>query len=267
LLHKFVFFLALMVGLGSVQRAKAQSIMGATQVQQNSIHYYTTDYFCDLMLYTINWGVSGGIILQNQGINGVLIKWTSTAGQVFMTANSACCNEYNPCSASLDVGIQPTTITISGRVANPCGTGIQGVALQGFPTSVTTDGNGYYSVTVPYGWTGVVSASLSPFSFSPSQSSVNTTANRTLNFTVNAGSLTGASLSVTRGFSPAFGQTITIGGMIPGYSYVYYYTYTTGGSGSGEFTPATRSTEVNQISNVSSFCVRLSCGSVPVCVN
>jgi hypothetical protein len=149
-----------MVGLGSVQRAKAQSIMGATQVQQNSIHYYTTDYFCDLMLYTINWGVSGGIILQNQGINGILVKWTSTAGQVFMTANSACCNEYNPCSASLEMEIQVpnSPITISGLILDQNGQGASGVSVSNGSTSTSTNSNGEYSFTVPYGWTGSISA-------------------------------------------------------------------------------------------------------------
>jgi hypothetical protein len=255
-----------MVGLGSVQRAKAQSIMGATQVQQNSIHYYTTDYFCDLMLYTINWGVSGGIILQNQGINGVLIKWTSTAGQVFMTANSACCNEYNPCSASLDVGIQPTTITISGRVANPCGIGMQGVILQGFPTTVITDTDGNYSTIVPYGWTGTVSAQQSPLSFSASQQLITTTGDRTVNFSVIAGGLGNASLSVTR-----TQLNTTISGMIPGFSYVYsYFDKSVGIWINVEPFVAYSSTQVIQInqSQYTPFCLESYCGGqAKVCAN
>ncbi len=263
-----------MVMLGSFGIAKAQSITidAPSSVYTNALVSISINTNCAVS--SVNWDLQGGIIVNSYNNGAIIDVRFATIGDRYIQAVAiiSCSPNYQQQLLSTGVNINVVQapnppIVISGRVANPCGTGISGVAIQGFPTSVTTDNGGYYSVTVPYAWTGVVSASLSPFSFSLSQSSVNTTANRTLNFTVNAGSLTGASLSVTRGFSPAVGQTITIGGMIPGYSYVYYYTYTDGNSGSGNITPATSSTQVNQISNIRSFCVKLACGSMPVCIN
>jgi hypothetical protein len=46
------------------------------------------------------------------------------------------------------------TFTISGNAGAP------GVLMRGLPSRVVSDGNGRYSVTVPYGWVGVVTPQL-----------------------------------------------------------------------------------------------------------
>ena len=56
------------------------------------------------------------------------------------------------------------TFTISGRV----GPGIGGVEMRGLPDKVVTDENGYYSVVVPYGWTGKVTPAKAAYKFEPS---------------------------------------------------------------------------------------------------
>ena len=62
---------------------------------------------------------------------------------------------------------------ISGYIRTSSGTGISGAALSFSNNggSVTTNGSGYYSNTVPYGWSGTVTPSLNGYSFSPSSNS------------------------------------------------------------------------------------------------
>jgi len=56
------------------------------------------------------------------------------------------------------------TYTISGSVGQP------GVTMNGLPDTVT-DGNGYYSAVVKYGWKGTVMPVLNGFTFEPKQTS------------------------------------------------------------------------------------------------
>jgi len=104
--------------------------------------------------------------------------------------------------------------TIGGTVTAG-GSPLSGVTLT--PTSGGTCGNsngsGVYSCTVPYGWTGSVTASLSGYSFSPTgRSYTNVMANRSLQdyaatvvyavsgtITVGGSPLSGVSLSATNG--------------------------------------------------------------------
>ncbi len=55
----------------------------------------------------------------------------------------------------------PRMFTISGR------TGISGVMMQGLPGIVVTDPRGYYSATVPQGWSGVVRPKKDGINFEP----------------------------------------------------------------------------------------------------
>ncbi|HEX7402067.1 MAG TPA: FlgD immunoglobulin-like domain containing protein, partial [candidate division Zixibacteria bacterium] len=48
------------------------------------------------------------------------------------------------------------THTISGYVRNTDSIGMEGVVLSGLPGDPTTDTGGYYSATIPYGWSGRV---------------------------------------------------------------------------------------------------------------
>ena len=56
---------------------------------------------------------------------------------------------------------QKRTFTISGRV------GIGGVTMEGLPGDSVTDNNGYYNVTVDYGWSGTVTPTKEGYSFVP----------------------------------------------------------------------------------------------------
>ena len=70
-------------------------------------------------------------------------------------------------------GTPAVTPVISGFIRTSFGTGISGVTLSFSNNggSVTTNGSGYYSNTVPYGWSGTVTPSLNGYSFSPSSNS------------------------------------------------------------------------------------------------
>lgn len=57
--------------------------------------------------------------------------------------------------------------TISGYVKED-GAGLSGVTMSGLPGSPVTDATGFYSDTVPSGWTGTVTPSLAGYTFDPS---------------------------------------------------------------------------------------------------
>ncbi len=58
-------------------------------------------------------------------------------------------------------------VTISGYVTLGDGTPIPGVTMNGLPQAPLTDTNGYYTDTVTYGWSGMVTPGLGTRSFSP----------------------------------------------------------------------------------------------------
>jgi len=59
------------------------------------------------------------------------------------------------------------TYVVSGTVTFE-GSGLPGVQIEGFPGSVLTDENGYYSTEVEYGWSGQVTPSKDGYVFYPS---------------------------------------------------------------------------------------------------
>lgn len=65
-------------------------------------------------------------------------------------------------------------ITVSGYIRTPGGLGIENVELTGFPDSVTTNENGFYSTEIACGWSGTVTPISDCLSFNPaSQDYVN----------------------------------------------------------------------------------------------
>jgi len=66
--------------------------------------------------------------------------------------------------------VQPTQVTIAGTVRDNQGLGVAGVtlSLSNGQGSDTTDGNGRYALTVPYGWSGSVTPSQAGAVFNPS---------------------------------------------------------------------------------------------------
>ena len=64
-------------------------------------------------------------------------------------------------------------MTISGYVRTSGAVGISGVVMNGLPGNPTTDANGFYTGTVPYGWSGTVTPAKAGYSFSPSSKTYN----------------------------------------------------------------------------------------------
>jgi hypothetical protein len=70
---------------------------------------------------------------------------------------------------------QPLTLILQGYVANYIvlgtvtlsGSPLQGVVMNGFPGSPVTDGSGNYSATVPAGWSGTATPTLTGYAFTP----------------------------------------------------------------------------------------------------
>ena len=63
---------------------------------------------------------------------------------------------------------------VKGRVtSSQNGSGINGVNLTGFPENVTTDYNGYYSYSVPAGFSGNITVSLAGCNLTPSSFAIN----------------------------------------------------------------------------------------------
>ncbi len=74
---------------------------------------------------------------------------------------------------------QASNVTISGYVKTSDGSAISGVTMSG-DSCTSTDGNGYYSCTVSYGWNGTITPSNSGYMFTPpTRSYNNATANQT----------------------------------------------------------------------------------------
>jgi WD40 repeat protein len=57
--------------------------------------------------------------------------------------------------------------SISGYVKTSGGSGISGVTMSGFPGNPSTDGNGYYSASVPSRWSGTATPGKSGYTFNP----------------------------------------------------------------------------------------------------
>jgi hypothetical protein len=68
--------------------------------------------------------------------------------------------------ASFDYDL--SKVTISGYVRDSSNVAINGVVMGGLPKDQKTDANGYYSATVPYGWSGTVTPSKDGYTFTPS---------------------------------------------------------------------------------------------------
>ncbi len=60
-----------------------------------------------------------------------------------------------------------TTYMISGHVWDEEGAGFPDVTLEGLPGNPVTGADGYYTATVPYGWSGIVEPVRAGFAFTP----------------------------------------------------------------------------------------------------
>ncbi len=114
------------------------------------------------------------------------------------------------------------TLTISGQVLSLLTGSVSGVTISwsNGGGSTTTNSSGYYSFTVPYGWSGTVTPSKSGYTFFPrSRSFSNVVSNQSQNFTPSRttltisgyvqGLLTGGVSGVTISWSNGGGSTTT----------------------------------------------------------
>lgn len=73
----------------------------------------------------------------------------------------------NTGSDVLTVTYTPLQLTISGYVKTSGGSGVEGVIMEGLPGNPATDVSGYYSDSVPAGWSGTVTPNKTGATFSP----------------------------------------------------------------------------------------------------
>jgi hypothetical protein len=145
----------------------------------------------NISTYTISGHVRDG---EGQAISGVVVGglpsaptsdnngyysdvvphgWSGTAtpqksGYSFTPTNLQYSNVTTHMTDQNFTGVISTYFTISGYIRFENGQGISGVWMIGLPNSPYTDSNGYYSDTIPYGWSGSVIPQKSGFSFAPS---------------------------------------------------------------------------------------------------
>jgi photosystem II stability/assembly factor-like uncharacterized protein len=123
-------------------------------------------------------GVSGGRLYTSTDAG---VTWTET-----QPAGNA--SKFWQCTASssdgskliagaylgrLYTGIMLAQHTISGHVRTPDSTGIDSVLMDGLPDDPQTDTSGYYTATVDYGWSGIVTPAKEGYTFDPDSTSYN----------------------------------------------------------------------------------------------
>jgi hypothetical protein len=110
-------------------------------------------------------------------------KTWAVPGTYNVKARARCVTDHTVVSSwsqSLTVAINPSHYNVSGYVRTAGGTGISGVLLYGLPNNPLTYSNGYYSGTVPYGWSATVKPGKSGYTFNPpSRSYSNVTSSQT----------------------------------------------------------------------------------------
>jgi hypothetical protein len=268
-----LFFLMCMC-LGFTRLAYAQQIGIDAPNSISTNQFASVSLTTDCTVQGVTWQLDGGTIINSYNNNTVIeVKWT-TAGYKYISASLIqLCNGQAQTAATQPTAIQVTQapippITISGTVINNCGEGVSGVAINltgsgGFTNySTITDQDGYYSITVPYGFTGTGTASKTNHTFSFSQQVSNTSTDVTLNFSVVAQA--GLFISISNCSNGQY----SIGGLTPGFKYIITYENDNGlGNGSTEIEAhsTTQGFDFHR-SCYNKICVQLKCGSqVPVC--
>jgi hypothetical protein len=145
--------------------------MGGVPPQEN--HFTDANGFYSV---TVAYGWSGTVI-------------PAKSGYVFSPPSRTYSNVTSNQSNQDYVGTPPQTFTISGHVYNTNGTTpFSGVQITGFPSgAVMTDSNGFYSATVPYGWSGSIQLCYPPGGggicfYGDSKTFTNVTSDLTRNF-------------------------------------------------------------------------------------
>ena len=108
---------------------------------------------------------------------------------------------------------KPLTLIIQGYVANYIvqgtitlsGSRLQGVVMNGFPGNPVTDSSGQYTATVPAGWSGTVTPTLTGYAFTPANRTYTTVASSYQNQDYSATGGNDISGTVTTNGSPRQG--------------------------------------------------------------
>jgi hypothetical protein len=267
-----------MVMFGSLGIAKAQSITidAPSTVYNNALVSISLNTNC--VVSSVNWDLQGGTIVNSYDNGASIDVRFATTGYKYIQATAiiSCSPNYQQqllsTSANINVVQAPIPpVVISGFVTTTCGTGVPDATISFIGTgsssgqnfSATTDNDGFYSVIVPYAYSSSVAANKSNYSFSPSQNFTNTTANRTLNFSVVQGNNGGSSLALAWD-----GNFITIVGMVPGFQYVLLRTNRATGAVFSYEVDTTYITHMISRLDYSQVCIRLKCGTqTPTCIN
>jgi len=216
----------------------------------------TQDYTASLNTYTISGTITaGGNPLADVELSGlpgdpctngsgyytatVDYGWSGTAtptkaGYSFSptstTYSNVTSNQTQDYTASLN------TYTISGTVTAG-GSPLADVEISGLPGDPCTNGSGYYTATVDYGWSGTATPTKAGYSFSPTSAAYsNVTSNQTQNYTASLNTYT-ISGTVTAGGSPLADVAITGLPGSPTTNASGYYTATVDYGWSGTATP------------------------------
>lgn len=118
-------------------------------------------------------GLPGDPITNSSGYYSteVSYSWSGTvtpqrAGYTF-TPSSRSYNNVTSNQSNQNYTGAPITPTISGYVRTSGGAGISGVVMSGLPGNPSSDASGYYSGTVSYDWSGIVTPEKECYTFNP----------------------------------------------------------------------------------------------------
>lgn len=119
------------------------------------------------------FGLLGSPFTPGTGYYSVVIDrpWSETvtplkAGYDFTPARVVYTN-VNLLQLTQNYTAKVRTFTISGTVKTALAVAMPGVRLVGLPSNPTTNAQGYYSATVPYGWAGTVTPQKTGATFTP----------------------------------------------------------------------------------------------------
>gem|GEM_PF-5478836 len=122
----------------------------------------------------VRGGPAGRVLTASDGSYSVRVpqNWTGTLTPYSRQYEfSPPDRTYNPITANIagnNYNASVAQYTISGYITETLtGDPVRNVILSGFPTLVDTDNNGYYEITLDYGWSGHVILSKDGYNFDP----------------------------------------------------------------------------------------------------
>ncbi|MEM7551437.1 MAG: T9SS type A sorting domain-containing protein [Bacteroidota bacterium] len=147
-------------------------LKGTQSFEPLAISDYVTDDF--LLPDQLTWDVSnqGGLMTDVEIINGTVwlnampayidSAYTDTVTIFVSETNRIFFSELKITYIITDTGYE-----VSGAILDSEGVPLEGVNISGFPSEVVTDGNGFYNIELPMGWSGEIQPLLEDYSFTP----------------------------------------------------------------------------------------------------